>query len=128
MRLLLDTHILLWLAGNDPRLPKTVLQLVEDTRNTLVFSAASMWEIAVKRSRGRPDFPHDAPVIRQALLDAGYQELAIDSHHAMASTELPKIHGDPFDRILIAQAQLGGMVLVTADQTVARYPGAIKLV
>lgn len=128
MKLLLDTHLLLWAAGTPDRLSPTARQLLEDPLNELLFSAASFWEIAIKRALGRSDFHVDARVMRRELLDNGYQELAITSEHAVSVDSLPLIHKDPFDRILIAQATVEGITLLTADTLVAKYPGPVRQV
>lgn len=128
MKLLLDTHVLLWAAGQPKRLPATVRALLDDPGNELHFSAASVWEIVIKNGLGRADFQVDARVLRRALLDNGYAELPIDSAHAVAVETLPPVHKDPFDRILVAQAQAEGLILLTLDPVVAKYPGPIRLV
>lgn len=128
MKLLLDTHLLLWAAGSPDRLPELARSLFEDPGNELLFSAASLWEIAIKRGLGRSDFQVDARVLRRGLLDNGYDELAVTSEHAVAIDSLPPIHRDPFDRILVAQALVEGITLVTADETVAKYAGPIRKV
>ena len=128
MKLLLDTHLLLWAAGQPRRLSKTARTLIEDAGNELVFSAASLWEITIKCSLGREDFHVDPRLLRRGLLDNAYQELPITSQHAVAVDALPAIHRDPFDRLLIAQASLEGMLLLTRDEIVARYPGPIRAV
>ncbi len=128
MKLLLDTHLLLWAAGQPERLPPTAHALLEDLRNELLFSAASLWEIAVKRELGRDDFRVDPRLLRRGLLDNGYGELAITSAHAVALDSLPPIHKDPFDRILVAQSIVEGITLLTADPVVAEYPAPIQRV
>ncbi|MFC3025697.1 MULTISPECIES: type II toxin-antitoxin system VapC family toxin [Roseomonadaceae] len=125
---LLDTHILLWAAGLPERLPDGARALIEDPRNLLAFSAASVWEVAIKAGLGRADFVVDPRRLRRGLLDAGYREIAVTSEHAAALTRLPPLHKDPFDRMLVAQAQTEGAVLVTADPLVARYGEGIRLV
>lgn len=126
MKLLLDTHLLLWAAGSPERLPPVALPLLEDPANELFFSAASLWEIAIKRGLGRSDFQVDARVLRRGLLDNGYQELAITAEHAVSIDSLPPIHKDPFDRILVAQATVEGITLLTVDAQVAKYPGPVR--
>lgn len=126
MKLLLDTHVLLWAAGFPERLSPAARDLLEDLNNELVFSAASMWEIAIKSALGREDFSANARLIRRGLLDNGYAELAIASEHAVEIDVLPAIHKDPFDRLLIAQAMVEGITLVTADEIMAQYPGPIR--
>ncbi|MFB8831278.1 type II toxin-antitoxin system VapC family toxin [Azotobacter sp. CWF10] len=127
MKLLLDTHLLLWAAGSPERLSATTGTLLEAPENELFFSAASLWEIAIKRGLGRNDFQVDARVLRRGLLDNGYNELPITSEHSVAIDALPPIHKDPFDRILVAQAMVEGIILLTADALVARYPGPVRL-
>lgn len=128
MKLLLESHLLLWAAGSPERLPESARALFEDPGNELLFSAASLWEIAIKRGLGRSDFQVDARVLRRGLLDNGYRELPVTSEHAVAIDALPPLHRDPFDRILVAQAQVEGITLVTADEMVAKYPGPIRKV
>lgn len=128
MKLLLDTHLLLWAAGSPERLSATVRLLLEDPKNELLFSAASLWEIAIKCGLGRPDFQVNARVLRRGLLDNGYQELPVSSEHAVSVDSLPLLHKDPFDRILVAQANVEGIVLLTADTLVAQYSGPVRLV
>ena len=126
MKLLLDTHILLWAAGQPDRLPPAIREMLEDPRNEPVFSVASFWEIAIKRSLGRSDFQVDARLLRRGLLENGYSELEIKGEHAVAIDGLPPIHKDPFDRILVAQSMAEGILLLTADPLVARYPGPVR--
>jgi PIN domain nuclease of toxin-antitoxin system len=125
MKLLLDTHVLLWAAGSPDQLSPDARVMLEDTANELLFSAASLWEIAIKRSLGRADFQADARVLRRGLLDNGYLELPITSEHAVFIESLPPIHKDPFDRILVAQATVEGIILLTGDTQIAQYPGPI---
>jgi PIN domain nuclease of toxin-antitoxin system len=126
MKLLLDTHVILWAAGEPDRLSHETRALLGDAGNELLFSAASIWEIAIKSGLGRKDFQVNARLLRRGLLDNGYEELPITSEHAVAIDALPPIHGDPFDRILIAQATIEGIELLTADEIVLRYPGPIR--
>ena len=125
MKLLLDTHILLWAAGQPDRLPLGVPKMLEDPQNELVFSVASLWEIVIKRSLGRSDFQVDARLLRRGLLENGYRELEINGEHAVAVEGLPPIHKDPFDRILVAQALVEPMRLITHDPLVALYSDTI---
>jgi PIN domain nuclease of toxin-antitoxin system len=122
VNLLLDTHVLLWAAGEPEKLSKRAHRLLSDAGNALLFSAASLWEIAIKQGIGRHDFKVDARVLRRGLLDNGYVEIPVTSAHAVALDTLPAIHKDPFDRILVAQALIEGVTLVTTDAQVARYP------
>ncbi|UZW57915.1 type II toxin-antitoxin system VapC family toxin (plasmid) [Sphingobium sp. JS3065] len=126
MKLLLDTHLLIWAAGFPDRMPQKARDLLDDVDNELFFSAASLWEIAIKSSLGRDDFVVDARLLRRGLLDNGYSELPVISEHAVAIDALPPIHKDPFARLLIAQSMIEGITLLTADETVARYPGPIR--
>jgi len=128
LKLLLDTHVLLWAAGQPDKLPEAALALIQDARNLLMFSAASLWEITIKRGLGRQDFQVDPRLLRRGLLDNGYEELPIDSMHAVSVDSLPPIHKDPFDRLLVAQALVEGITLLTADPIVAEYPGPIRKV
>ena len=128
MRFLLDTHLLLWAAGQPARLPAPARRLLADVRNQLVFSAASLWEIAIKRGLGRDDFQVDPRVLRRSLIDNGYEELPISGEHAVAVDGLPPIHKDPFDRLLVAQSMTEGITLLTSDAVVARYPGPVRLI
>ncbi|RDL46911.1 hypothetical protein BLJAPNOD_05747 [Ensifer sp. M14] len=126
MKLLLDTHLLLWAAGEPGKLPPAVLAEIENTDNVLLFSAASLWEVTIKRGLGRADFTVDPRVLRRGLIDNGYQELAITSEHAVAVDWLPAIHKDPFDRILVAQSIVEGITLLTVDELVGQYSGPIR--
>ncbi len=128
MKLLLDTHLLLWAAGEPRRLSKAARTLMEDPENELLFSAASLWEVAIKHSLGRKDFTADARLLRRGLLDNAYLELPIFCQHVVATDSLPFIHNDPFDRILVAQATVEGITLLTVDPAIARYPGPIRVV
>ncbi|SNB73316.1 PIN domain nuclease, a component of toxin-antitoxin system (PIN domain) [Arboricoccus pini] len=128
MKLLLDTHVLLWAAGRPERLSPAAQGLMDDLANTLLFSSASLWEIAIKHSLGRADFQVDARLLRRGLLDHGYRELPITGEHAVAIESLPPIHKDPFDRILVAQTMVEGITLLTADSRLAAYPAPIRLI
>lgn len=128
MNLLLDTHIILWATTRPAQLSQEARRLLLDEQNTLFFSAASIWEIAIKHGLGKPDFTTDPSVLNRALLDHCYVSLPITGAHALAVTRLPLIHRDPFDRLLIAQATAEGITLLTADQDIAAYPGPIMLV
>lgn len=124
----MDTHLLLWGAGMPDRLPAKARKLIRDARNEPLFSAASLWEIAIKRGLGRDDFQVDPRLLRRGLLDNGWGELAITSEHAVAVDGLPPIHKDPFDRLLVAQSMVEGVTLLTADPVVARYRAPVQLV
>ena len=125
MKLLLDTHILLWAAQGSEQLSSKAKTLLEDPENQLYFSAASLWEIAIKNKLGRADFKVDLAVLRRNLLDNGFEEIAINSAHTIGVDALPNIHKDPFDRMLIAQTAEEGITLMTAYSLVAEYPVAV---
>ncbi|HET7315427.1 type II toxin-antitoxin system VapC family toxin [Salinisphaera sp.] len=128
MILLLDTHILLWAAAEPWKLGERAAGLIEDRANRLLFSAASIWEIAIKSGLGRADFHVSPSQVRRGLLENDYDELPVSGRHAIALGNLPAIHRDPFDRLLIAQAQSEDVTLVTNDDLIARYPGPIEAV
>jgi len=128
MKLLLDTHLLLWAAGNPDRLPTAARRLLDDLQNEPIFSSANLWEVAINHGLGRGDFRVDARLLRRGLLDNGYGELPITGEHAVALDGLPSIHKDPFDRILVAQSMVEGITLLTADPLVAQYPAPVRKV
>ncbi|MBS1026436.1 type II toxin-antitoxin system VapC family toxin [Gluconobacter cerinus] len=128
MKLLLDTHLLLWAAGEPDRLSVRARSLMEDQDNALVFSAASLWEITIKAGLGRADFQIDPHLLRRGLIENGYEELPVTGQHALAIGQLPDVHRDPFDRILVAQATVEGLLLLTQDPLVQAYPGPITAV
>ena len=123
MRLLLDTHVLLWGVLSPQKLSQRTRKLLDDRATTLVFSVVNIWEIVIKRSLGRDDFEVDPRVMRRGLIDNGYEELPILPAHAFALDDLPPLHKDPFDRMLIAQSRVEGLALLTADKLVLQYPG-----
>jgi len=126
MKILLDTHILLWAAIQPKKLNANIRTLLNDKNNELLFSAASIWEVSIKRALGRIDFNVDPSVLRRGLRDNDYMELPVTSEHACALELLPQIHRDPFDRILVAKAVVEGITLLTNDINVAKYPGPIR--
>jgi len=126
MKLLLDTHLLLWAAGQFKKLSNKTRSLINDTQNELLFSSASLWEITIKNNLGRADFHADPHLLRRGLLDNGYVELPITSEHAVTVNDLPAIHKDPFDRILIAQSIIEGVILLTSDPVILKYSGPIR--
>lgn len=127
-RFLVDTQLLLWNVYGSRKLPARVTRLFRDGRHQFFYSAASIWEIAIKAARGREDFLVDAAAIRETLEENGFDELPVSVHHAVAVSRLPAIHGDPFDRMLVAQAISEPMALITTDERLAAYPGTIKIV
>ena len=128
MTLLLDTQILLWAASDSDRLPKEARSLLEDPTTKPMFSTASIWEVVIKSALGRRDFRVDPRRLREKLIKNGYGEVSIESEHALEVGSLPAIHKDPFDRLLIAQAQVEKMTLLTADDQLKQYPGPIRSV
>jgi PIN domain nuclease of toxin-antitoxin system len=126
VKFLLDTHVLLWAAGQPERLSRRTRTLLNDPNNALLFSAVSLWEIVIKQGIGRDDFTVDPHQLRRGLLQNGYAELPVTSEHALAVETLPPLHRDPFDRMLLAQSDVEGVTLVTADTALLRYPGAIQ--
>ena len=123
MRLLLDTHLLLWAAADT--LPVEAVPYFTDPDNELFFSSASIWEVVIKSSLNRNDFRVDPAVLYRGLLENGYMELAITSDHVLAVADLPPIHKDPFDRILIAQARAEEAALLSSDKIVSQYINVI---
>ncbi len=128
MRLLLDTRVLLWTIAESRRLSAAARALIGEPDNELTFSSASLWEVAIKAGRGRDDFRIDVSSLRRSLFDNEYAELPMTGAHAVALRSLPAIYRDPFDRMLVAQAIVEGLTLVTSDPAVAKYSGPIRLV
>jgi PIN domain nuclease of toxin-antitoxin system len=128
MKLLLDTHLLLWTAEGSKRLSHIASELIEDPENELFFSPASLWEIAIKLLRGRADFQVDPRLLRRQLLTLRYEELPVTGEHAVVVADLPPMHKDPFDRLLVAQSMVEGITLLTADRQLAGYAETIRLV
>lgn len=127
MSVLLDTHLLLWLAAEPQRLPPEVRDIVNDESVDSRFSVASLWEVTIKSSLERPDFAIDARVLRRGLLESGFPELSIAAGHVVAVADLPPIHRDPFDRLLIAQARTEGLTLLTVDERLADYGPSVRV-
>lgn len=123
MRLLLDTHTFLWAAGQSPKLSEAARTAIADRRNDVYVSAAVAWEIAIKSARGRLRLPFGAETYVPSRIAAlGFATLPVTLEHALAVAALPVTHADPFDRILIAQAQFEGLTLVTRDAVMLSYP------
>jgi PIN domain nuclease of toxin-antitoxin system len=118
MSLLLDTHILLWWLADDPRLGKSVRKRIADPAERVLVSAASIWEIGIKQAIGKLELPES---ILESTQEEGFEELPITWRHAELAAHLPDHHKDPFDRMLIAQAKLEGLTLVTADSAIEAY-------
>lgn len=126
MKLLLDTHMLLWAAAGT--LPTQAAEMINNASTDLYFSPASIWEICIKKSLARSDFRVDPDVLRRGLLDNQYLELCITTLHALAVNDLPMLHKDPFDRMLLAQAKCEGISLLTSDTALRDYPGPIVFI
>ena len=122
MRCLLDTQALIWSAHTPEKLRPKTRSLLEDPNTTLFFSVISLWEIEVKRALNRADFSFDSKALRQGALSLGYNELQLAADHVFALKNLPDVHGDPFDRLLVCQAQVEGLMLVTSDKLLKHYP------
>ncbi len=121
MQLLVDTHLLLWSVAASRKLPAKARELLTDPENEVLYSAASVWEIAIKSGFRRADFQVDLPSLLRAFAGAGFTELAISSAHAAHVLSLPDLHKDPFDRLLVAQAQTEPAVLLTNDEQLGPY-------
>lgn len=125
MRLLIDTHLLLW-AANDT-LPNEAVSYFTNSNNELFFSSASIWEVIIKRGLNRPDFQVNPNDLYCGLVNNGYNELTITSHHTLLVAHLPPHHKDPFDRILVAQAMAEGFSLLSSDENVSQYSPVIYI-
>ena len=128
MRLLVDTHLLLWAAARSRRLSREARRLLEDPANELYFSAASLWEIVIKAALRKRDFKAELALLRPALAEMGFAELAVTGAHAERLASLPAIHKDPFDRMLVAQSLAEPLVLLTNDELLADYGNVVKVV
>ena len=128
MNYLLDTHLLVWAANRPNRLSRVATETIFDSSNNLYFSSVSIWEVAIKQNLGRRFFTVDAQTLRNGLLANGLIEIPLSGKHALATLNLPPIHQDPFDRILIAQAISENIMLLTSDIKIAQYPGPIRKV
>jgi PIN domain nuclease of toxin-antitoxin system len=128
VRLLLDTQVLLWAAIQPKKLSASARRLIADEKHEVLFSAASLWEVVIKRSLGRSDFTVDGSVLRRALLESGYAEIAVTGDHVLRVAGLPTLHKDPFDRLLLAQSYAEGATLLTADRVLERYKGPVRVI
>jgi PIN domain nuclease of toxin-antitoxin system len=125
---LLDTRLLLWTVYQSRSLPARAIAIIEDDANALAFSVVGLWEVVIKSALGRAAFTYDSRALQRALLDVGYAELPITAAHALAVSELPPLHSDPFDRLIVAQARAEGMRLLTADRILAGYGNWVEVV
>lgn len=128
MRLLLDTHLLLWAAASSTRVPREARALLEDDANEAYYSAASIWEIAIKSSLRRQDFYIDLRALLSTLPAMALVELPVTAAHAAGVARLPSIHRDPFDRLLISQSISESLTLLTNDATLDRYRVGARIV
>jgi PIN domain nuclease of toxin-antitoxin system len=125
VRLLLDTHVLLWAITDSPKMPTHARTLLADPSAQLWVSVASLWEITIKHALGRGTMPVSGSDAWAWVQQAGFAQLTVQAPHVLAAADLPPLHGDPFDRLLVAQALTEPMRLVTHDATVARYSDTI---
>ena len=121
MRYLVDTHLAIWSVANSGKLSEKASEIMHNQRARFFFSAASVWEIAIKRSKHPEDIPLGADEARNLFFEAGYRELPVSSRHSVAAENLPPLHADPFDRMLVAQAQMEEMTLLTHDHILPQY-------
>jgi PIN domain nuclease of toxin-antitoxin system len=128
MRLLLDTHVLLWAVGMSARLSAATRQTLEAPDNEVYYSAANLWEIAIKSSLRRTDFQVDPERLLTVLPTMDLTELPVTARHAVAVARLPPLHRDPFDRLLIAQSQVEPMILLTNDELLVQYGTSVRLI
>lgn len=128
MKFLLDTHIVYWIPVDDRRISPTLRKLFDDPANEFIFSVVNLWELTIKRSQNKTGITVAPRDLRHFLLTNSFQELQVTGDHAIAVETLPLLHKDPFDRLLIAQAAVEGIILLTADKMVAKYPGPIQMI
>ena len=128
MRVLVDTHLLLWAMTSSQRLPKVARSLILDATNEVFYSAASVWEVAIKSALRRKDFKADPTALVRALGQSGFSELPVTAAHAARVAGLPPVHGDPFDRLLVAQSLAEPMTLLTNDAVLAGYGPLVQVV
>lgn len=124
MRVLLDTHVLLWAKGQPERLSAIAREVIVDLETQPVFSVVSFWEVIIKSASSRGGFDVDADQLRWELLQDGYEELEVTAPHVLEVGRLPALHGDPFDRLLVAQARVEELTIMTADRAITAYPVA----
>ncbi len=128
MNLLLDTQILLWSQTEPDKLPKWLIDGLEDPDHAPTFSVVSIWEIVIKAALKRKDFNYDAALIRMTLIDLGWRELPLSGAHVLTVGDMPSLHGDPFDRALVAQAKAESMEFVTVDKALDGYGSHVRLI
>lgn len=128
MRILLDTHLLIWSLDEPVRLPEHVRDAVEAPENEILFSVVSIWEAAIKFALGRSDFPYEPADLVAAALETGFVEAPIKSDAAVRVSSLPQHHRDPFDRLLVAQAMSEGAFLYTSDAQLKPYSDLVRVI
>ncbi|MWQ84786.1 type II toxin-antitoxin system VapC family toxin [Glaesserella parasuis] len=122
MKILVDSHILLWLAWDKKEnLSPQAVELLDDPTSEIYFSLASLWKIAIKSSLGKPDFDIDVEALEQGLIQVGCRMLAIELPHILKQAQYPFIHRDPFDRLLMAQAEVENVFFMTSDTMILKY-------
>ncbi|MHB1173437.1 MAG: type II toxin-antitoxin system VapC family toxin [Lacisediminihabitans sp.] len=121
MRFLVDTHVLLWQAEDSNRMTEPTRRILQNSKNDLVFSVVSLWEIVIKNAKSRGEFSVDPIALRIGLTEFGYSELPIRAEHLLEVAALEPLHNDPFDRLLLAQARVEGLTLLTADRAALAY-------
>ena len=126
MRLLLDTHVLVWCLSGDRKLPPATAEVIRDPATDVYFSSVSIWEVAIKSALGK--MRADANAMLKHLVDEGFKELPVMARHAVATVTLPMHHRDPFDRLLVAQSRLESLRLLTNDKIMALYGEPVVLV
>jgi PIN domain nuclease of toxin-antitoxin system len=128
MSILLDTQLLLWWQAAPERVPKWIIDELQNSENPPIFSVISIWEVVIKSALNRADFNHDADLIRASLIENGWDELGLSGRHVLAVSSLKLRHGDPFDRVLVAQAQMEKRLFVTTDSKLGDYGAWVKVV
>lgn len=128
MRILLDTHVVLWAVTADSQLGQTARRMLLDPDNQVYVSAATLWEVAIKHRKHPQVMPIAPDVLIQACIESGFNWLDVNVHHAQATAQLPLLHADPFDRMLVAQAMQEPMVLLTRDRQISAYSELVRLV
>jgi PIN domain nuclease of toxin-antitoxin system len=128
MRILLDTHLVLWAVTADPQLGAAAKKKLLDPDNQIYVSAATIWEVAIKHRKHPQVMPIGPDVLADACVDSGFSWLDINPQHARAVAKLPLLHADPFDRMLVAQAMQEPMALLTRDRQIAAYSELVQLV
>lgn len=128
MTFLLDTQLVVWSITRADRVSADTRSLISSSESRPFYSVISIWEVAIKYSLRRPDFTVDPQQLKSNLDESGFRDLPIRCEHTFAIGSLPKIHKDPFDRLLVAQAIAEGITLLTVDSVLAQYPGPVRLV